>query len=71
MSEEIVAPIPGVVASIAAKVGGQVVQGETVITLQAMKTEIAVAAEVGGRVTDVLVSEGDEVEMGAPLIRLG
>jgi len=33
-------------------------------------TEIAIAPELSGRVTDVLVSEGDSVKMGDPLLKL-
>ncbi len=70
MAEEIVAPIPGVVASVSAKVGIRVEAGEAVLTLQAMKMEVAVTAENGGTVREVLVGEGEEVEMGAVLVRL-
>ena len=33
--------------------------------------EIRLAAEIGGKVSEVLVDEGDHVEAGQPLLRLG
>lgn len=64
---EVVAPLPGLVASIAAPAGTAVAEGDPVVVLQSMKTEIAATAEQAGTVESVLVSEGQEVEMGAVL----
>jgi biotin carboxyl carrier protein len=69
-SVDVVAPVPGLVASIAAPVGAKVSAGDAVVTLQAMKSEIAVESDQAGTVTEVLVREGEEVEMGAVLARV-
>lgn len=64
---EIVAPVPGLVAAVAVPAGGAVAAGDAVVTLQAMKMEIAVPSDHAGTVEQVLVAEGQEVEMGAVL----
>lgn len=66
-SVEVVAPVPGLVASVPAPVGTAVAEGDPVVVLQSMKTEIAVTAEQAGIVESILVSEGQEVDMGAVL----
>jgi biotin carboxyl carrier protein len=67
---EIVAPVPGLVASVAVAAGGAVAAGDPVVTLQAMKMEIAVPSDHAGTVEQILVAEGQEVEMGAVLARV-
>lgn len=69
-SVEVVAPIPGLIASVAVTAGATVAAGDPVVTLQAMKTEIAVPSDHAGTVEAVLVTEGDEVDMGAVLARV-
>ncbi|HEY6452983.1 MAG TPA: pyruvate carboxylase [Steroidobacteraceae bacterium] len=49
------APMPGTVATISVAVGQHVKRGDVVITLEAMKMEAAVRAEVDGEVEEVLV----------------
>ncbi len=66
-SVEVVAPVPGLVASVPAPAGTAVAEGDPVVVLQSMKTEIAVTAEQAGTVESILVSEGQEVDMGAVL----
>jgi biotin carboxyl carrier protein len=67
---DVVAPVPGLVASVAVARGAAVAAGDTVVTLQAMKMEIAVPSDLAGTVEEVLVAEGQEVEMGAVLARV-
>ncbi len=64
---ELVAPMPGQVLSIDAPTGSTVEAGDTVVTLEAMKMEHGVSSQRPGRVTDVLVHAGDQVERGQPL----
>ena len=68
-SVDVVAPVPGLVANVA-KVGATVAAGDPVVTLQAMKTEIAVESEHAGTVEAILVREGQEVDLGAVLARV-
>ncbi|MEM8739968.1 MAG: acetyl/propionyl/methylcrotonyl-CoA carboxylase subunit alpha [Pseudomonadota bacterium] len=64
------APMPGLVKQIAARAGAAVVEGDRLAVLEAMKMEHALLAARDGVVADVLVAEGDQVDGGAPLIRL-
>ena len=50
------------------KVGDSVNEGDTVCLIEAMKTFNPVKAHKAGKVTKILVSGGDPVEYGEPLI---
>jgi pyruvate carboxylase len=56
------APMPGTVASVAVSVGQRVARGDVVATLEAMKMEAAVRAEIDGEVAEVLVQPGMQVD---------
>ena len=64
------APMPGLVKAVTAKTGQSVTAGDRLAVLEAMKMEHALLAARDGVVAEVLVSEGDQVEAGAALIRL-
>ncbi|MBO0888161.1 acetyl-CoA carboxylase biotin carboxyl carrier protein subunit [Candidatus Bathyarchaeota archaeon] len=50
--------------------GSSVSEGQTIVVLQSMKTEIHVVAEVHGRVRKLHVKEGQEVNLGQPVADL-
>lgn len=50
------------------KIGSAVAEGDTVCLIEAMKTFNPVKAHKAGKVTKILVSGGDPVEYGEPLI---
>ncbi len=64
------APMPGVVVTVSAAAGGRVARGATLITLEAMKMQTAVRAEVAGEVAEVLVRPGEAVDAKDLLIVL-
>ena len=64
------APMPGLVKAVTAKAGQSVTAGDRLAVLEAMKMEHALLAARDGVIAEVLVSEGDQVEAGAALIRL-
>jgi 3-methylcrotonyl-CoA carboxylase alpha subunit len=66
----IVAPMPGLVKVVTAKAGQVVQSGDRLAVLEAMKMEHSLLAARDGVIAEVLVSEGDQVEAGAALIRL-
>jgi 3-methylcrotonyl-CoA carboxylase alpha subunit len=61
---ELVAPMPGLVRAIDAGPGATVDAGSSVVVLEAMKMEHAVAAPVAGRVVELRVALGDQVVRG-------
>ena len=52
------------------KVGDTVEEGQTVITIEAMKMETATSARMAGTVKEICVSEGDTVKGGQLLMRI-
>lgn len=52
-------------------VGDRVEDGQPLVILESMKMEIPVVAPQAGVVEELLVSEGDQVEEGAVVARLG
>lgn len=64
------APMPGMVASVAVSVGQKVKEGETLLTLEAMKMFAAVSSPISGTVSEVLVKIAESVESKDLLVRL-
>ncbi|HEV3180875.1 MAG TPA: pyruvate carboxylase [Steroidobacteraceae bacterium] len=56
------APMPGIVTVVTAVAGARVARGDVLLTLEAMKMEIAVRAESDGEVAEVLARPGQAVE---------
>src|SRR5262249_12073784 len=67
---QIAAPMPGLPVRVTAAPGEQVAAGQKLFTLEAMKMETTVYAERAGKVAEVLVSPGTQVETGDLLLRL-
>jgi acetyl-CoA carboxylase biotin carboxyl carrier protein len=70
MSIEIIAPMPGKIASIPVSVGSQVKEEDELIIMDAMKMEIPVYAPNAGTVLEIKVKVGDSVNEGQVLIIL-
>ena len=66
----VIAPMPGKVVAVAVKAGDTVTRGQTLVTLEAMKMEHALAAAFDGVVESLSVTAGDQVSEGAVLARL-
>jgi 3-methylcrotonyl-CoA carboxylase alpha subunit len=64
------APMPGKLLSFAVKVGDKVKAGQALAVMEAMKMEHTVAAPADGTVAELLYEPGDQVNEGAPLLRL-
>jgi pyruvate carboxylase len=56
------APMPGKVISVSVKAGDTVERGTVLLTLEAMKMEATVCADLDGTVVEVLVGPGSEVD---------
>jgi propionyl-CoA carboxylase alpha chain len=64
----LVAPMPGKVIAIRAAVGDVVQAGQTLVLLEAMKMEHPMQAAEAGTVTEILVTEGEQIEKGTLLL---
>ena len=67
---EIEAHITGTVWKIEVSVGDTIEEGDTVVILESMKMEMPVEAGAAGKVTAILIKEGQSVEEGAPLVEI-
>lgn len=67
---KIVAPIPGVVLSLDAKVGDSIKIGDRLLVLEAMKMENNIMSEKAGTITAVHVSVGQQVLQNEIMIEL-
>ena len=63
-------PMPGVIVSVSVKEGDQVVTGEEVCVLEAMKMQQSLRADWTGIVRSVHVVPGQQVRDGDPIVEL-
>ncbi len=68
--ELIKASLAGTVVSISAEIGQVVEEGDSLMIMEAMKMETSIAAPRSGTVQDITVAPGDDVTIGAVLVRL-
>ena len=69
-SGQVLAPIPGLITSLAVSEGEQVAAGDQLLVLEAMKMENEIASPMNGVIKTVHVSVGMAVEKGTVLIDL-
>lgn len=62
--------MPGMVVNVAVQPGNSVVKGQKLLMLEAMKMQTIIAAETPGRVAEVHVHAGTQVETGDLLVTL-
>lgn len=70
MAKVIKAHISGTVWKVTVAPGDEVEEGSVVVILESMKMEMPVEAEEDGIVENILVTEGQAITEGAPLITL-
>jgi acetyl-CoA carboxylase biotin carboxyl carrier protein len=66
----VTSPMAGTIAHVLVQIGDKVEIGQEVVILESMKMEIAVQAEMGGRVRAVKVRAGEFVDEGSDLLEL-
>jgi 3-methylcrotonyl-CoA carboxylase alpha subunit len=66
----VVAPMPGIVKAVLVATGAEVSEGQPLAIMEAMKMELTLAAPRAGKVEELLVDAGDQVEDGAVVVRL-
>jgi biotin carboxyl carrier protein len=62
LSGEVRAPMPGVIVAVKVELGQQVEKNATVLVLEAMKTQIPIAAPFASQTGKLLVHVGDQVK---------
>jgi pyruvate carboxylase len=67
--KQIGAPMPGLVVHVAVTAGDKVAKGQKLLTLEAMKMETTVYADQSGRLAEVLVHPGTQLDAGDLLLR--
>lgn len=67
-AQVIKAPMPGLIVTVAAKVGDEVKKDQSLLTLSAMKLENDIRATAAGVVTEVAVEPHQAVEKGQKLV---
>jgi biotin carboxyl carrier protein len=69
-AQTIAAPMPGNVLAVRVSEGDEVVAGQVLVVLEAMKMENNVPAPAAGRVVRVLVASGQQVQRAETLVEL-
>jgi biotin carboxyl carrier protein len=67
---DVKAPMPGMVLKIKKQAGEKVIQGDSVLILEAMKMENDLRAHVSGKIKSINVKEGMVVEKGYSLFTI-
>jgi glutaconyl-CoA/methylmalonyl-CoA decarboxylase subunit gamma len=67
---EVKAPMPGMILKIKKSIGEQVISGEPVIILEAMKMENELRSPISGKIKELFVEEGNPVEKGIKLFSI-
>ena len=67
----ILAPMPGLILKLMVRVGDTVKVGQKVAVMEAMKMENDINSTMAGKVLEVSVSEGDNVQEKQALIAIG
>ena len=66
--EVVKSPMPGNILKIQVSQGQQVKEGDVLIILEAMKMENEIVATKTGSIAQIIVTKGQVVETGAPLV---
>jgi acetyl/propionyl-CoA carboxylase alpha subunit len=64
------APMPGSILRVDVSAGDQVVAGQPLLAMEAMKMEHHIVSPTTGTVVEVFVSAGQQVDYGQPLVRI-
>jgi propionyl-CoA carboxylase alpha chain/3-methylcrotonyl-CoA carboxylase alpha subunit len=66
----VISPMPGKIVSVSVKAGDTVTRGQTLLVLEAMKMEHALAAPFDGVVAELSAEAGGQVSEGVVLVKL-
>ena len=69
-ANDIKAPMPGIILNVAVEEGQEVLEGDTLLILEAMKMENAIGAPKDGTIKTVSIKSGGTVEKGELMIEM-
>lgn len=69
-SNQVIAPMPGLIQQLKVEQGQTVAKGEVVLIMEAMKMELSLTAPCDGEVAELNAAVGDQVTEGTILLRL-
>ncbi len=69
-SEQVLAPMPGKIIEINVEKGSAVKEGDSILTLEAMKMENQISAHISGTIKSIDVKPGDNVMKDAVLVEI-
>lgn len=67
---QMTSPMPGKILKLMVKVGQDVVAGDPILVMEAMKMEHTIKASKPGKIEKILFKEGDQVSGGVELVKL-
>jgi len=70
-SHSVESPLPGLVLKRTKKPGDKVAVGETVVVIESMKMENPINSPYSGIIQDIAIMQGDQVEAGQLLFKVG
>lgn len=70
VSDRVMSPMPGLIKAVHVTSGAAVTKGQPLIVIEAMKMEYTMTAPRDGKIAEVLVSTGENVQSGAMLLSL-
>ena len=70
-SENVVAPMPGLVLRLNVKVGDSVKKNDEIVIMEAMKMENPIYAPCDGQITSIAVNQGDQIQADDLILTIG
>ncbi len=67
---QVAAPMPGLVVNVAVQAGDRVARGQKLLTMEAMKMETTLYAELEGRIAELICKPGTQVQTGDLVLRM-
>jgi len=64
------APMSGRVIAVLARAGQEVAEGDPLVVLESMKMEMPLAAPCAGRIAELRVAEGQQLEAGQAILEV-
>ena len=68
-NKQVGAPMPGVISTLSVKQGQTVTAGDVLCSIEAMKMETAIHAEIDGVIAELLIKPGDQIDAKDLLVR--